>query len=240
MERRRALRVPMCAVGVQITTGDRSTPAAMVDLSLSGARVVASELPGVGARARLQLSLLGRATTIDATVAWRGTRAPCAGLAFDPLGASQRRALADALLLASFRDDDADRAVLLLVDDSPHIAELAAALRARGFAISVLATPLDAIERLTRASPPVRTAIVSSALANGTAGHVLGFLATEHPEVHRVLLTETTDRAGVTIDGRLADRVLVSPWSAYDLDAALDRIGDDPPVALARTPAGGA
>lgn len=225
MNRRRALRVPMTAVSVQVMAAGRWSRAALMDLSLWGARLVGDDLPVAGTRAQLQLSLAGRATRIETTTVWRGAGA---GLEFDPLSAVQRRTVAEALLLAGYQDDEvARRAVLLLVNGSSRAPELAAAIRARGFDLAVTTTPLDAIQRLTQSGAPVRAAIVSGALPNASGEDLLRFLATEHPHVRRVLLLESAGPLS-SVDARLADRVLLAPWTPDDLDAVFDLIRDRP------------
>jgi len=214
MERRRAIRIPMAATSAQLMSEGRWTRAELLDLSLGGARLTARELPPAGARAVLQLSLAGRATRLEATVKWRAASAPAAGIAFDPLSPAQRRLLAEAMLRAGHHEEPAAGAVLVMVNGSPLLGEVSAAIHAHGFSLAVSATPLDAIQRLARHDPPIRGVIVSGTLASGSSEHMLGFLAAEHPDVRRaraaVAVERRRPRRGVRPHrpGRRADQLI--------------------------------
>jgi hypothetical protein len=228
---RRHVRVPMSAARAQLMSLGHWCHAQVVDLSLGGARIASEEPLSPGARARLQLTLAGHAVSVESTVAWARGGDGLAGVVFDPLTAAQRRALADTIVRAGHRDDTDDGAVLLVIIGAPVEATLTNELLARGFAVAVSPTPLDAIQRLEHHEPPICAAIVSQRLPGGASDHLLALLADDYPEIRRVLLLDPAatagDRAGS--DGRRADRVLLSPWAPDDLAAVFELIGERGP-----------
>jgi hypothetical protein len=220
----------MARASAQLLSEGRWRHAALIDLSLAGARLTGDDLPAAGARATVQLSLAGRAMRLETTVMWLAAGATAAGLAFDAPAPALRRSLAEAMLRAGHHDDaDADDgAVVVLINGSPVLGEMSDAIRAHGFALTVSATSEDAIERVERRDPPVRAVIVSGALADGSGEHLLGHLAAEHPDVRRVLMIDAPQEAAQRAGATLAERVLLAPWTTEDLEAVFDLIVDRP------------
>ncbi len=113
---------------------------------------------------------------------------------------------------------DASRLGVLVVDSEALVRrELARDIVSLGHEVATAARPCEAIARLDEGDARLRVAVVGPCLGAAIdAFEVLDQLATEHPEVRRVLLTASACQlkpALAKLSGR-ADAVLARPWRA--------------------------
>ncbi len=140
---------------------------------------------------------------------WRNEES--AAIEFEPLSRAQRVSLNSALLELD-QPDGANGTILLMIDDPDAQLAIGKTLHGRGYSLVSRTTPLDVIQHYVQsAGPPLRAAVVSTALPFGAGQDVLDFLAAEHPDVKRVVLIDT-ESCGESSRASQPDLVIVSPY----------------------------
>ena len=122
---------------------------------------------------------------------------------------------------------------VLLIDDTPEIAELLAiALRDRGYDVAVSGFtaeigPLVVRERATAAVFDCAAFEMSESLYDALRADPV------HPDLPIVIVTDTPDAAVASLTGRQASRVLLvpKPFRGSDVVRALDQLLDGGPPA---------
>jgi len=177
-------------------------------------------LPPNGTRVHVQLPVPCHWLRIGASVVrkttWRNEES--AAVEFEPLTRAQQVSLNSALLELD-QPHGANATILLMIDDPDAQLAIGKTLHGRGYSLVSRTTPLDVIQHYVQsAGPPLRAAIVSTALPFGAGQDVLDFLAAEHPAVKRVVLIDTQSCNDGTRASR-PDLVIVSPFHDNLADA---------------------
>lgn len=176
----------------RLTTTDGEEHVRVADLSLGGTCLRCRTAPTAGEHVGIAMQLERRAFALGGTVAWwNGGPHACAGVEFDRIDASTRRALANAMIAASIlAEESADRGagVLLMLGDGERQLAVARELAGNGVRPLPVATPLEAVRWLADETIDIRVAIVSCDLPATAGQDVLSFLSDEYPDIARVVL----------------------------------------------------
>lgn len=119
---------------------------------------------------------------------------------------------------------------VLVVDASEGIrSSLREVLNSLGARATGVATPLEAIARITHAAPPVDAAFLGVPAGSASGQDLLQFLAAQHPAVRTIALVNNRQDAPPGTPGSEADRspaTLARPWTAARLALAIASRGD--------------
>ncbi len=203
---------------------------AIEDLSYAGARIVASYTPAIGERVQLVLSH-GSSTRTVSMVGGVVRVAPFGGdskwsavaLRFPTLSDAARELIADLTRQMQAPQRARTRATVLVVEDEHVVrAELERDLDQLGFAVHLAATPLDVVRVLDDPARKIQIALVDLGLGPANGLDVLGYLADEHRNVRRVVMSRRRgDELDREVEAGRAHGALRKPWTAETLESAV-------------------
>jgi CheY-like chemotaxis protein len=199
------------------------------NLSIGGALLCGGEAPPVGDPLSMVLHLPWRQpVTVDARVVHRQTGAagdPLFGVAFRHRTSGTRRAVAEAIRsVEQIKSWPRKPTVMVIADQSALLGEIKRDLSPLGVRIMSVKTPLDAIRLLQDWETRIDIVLVDLWIEQTNVLSLLRFLADEHPEIRRIIITDNPAGrlAKVAIAYGKVNGVLRQPWSKTSLVTALD------------------
>lgn len=229
-DRRRHLRsggVPATAI---VLAESRYAGAFVVEnLSAGGALLIGDPRHDRGEHVKILLQLEGRRRIyLNADVVRHEVRESgdhLFAVAFRNVKPAAEDRIQRAVLSALERCHVSPDARVLVVDDEPGIHRaLGRNLRALDIGMLSAATPLEAVRRLQDPEVAIDVAFVDLYLGHADGIDVLAFLAEDHPEIQRVLMSgraRTCQLELALLSGR-AHEILPKPWERQTLAKLLD------------------
>lgn len=227
-ERRQHHRHPLCTFAILSVGEARQVRCWVRDISIGGALLLGSERLEVGATyaAHLHLPWTG-SVRLPVQVkreqpGWGGARAY--GVAFDRAPRPALASILDTLLADQGTASNRSFTTAVVVTRRDGLEEaLARDLERIGVGWVLARTPLDLVLWLHHRRITISAVIVDLAFNQELLFPLLGFLASEYPEVRRVIVSDgpfLPRRGAVAIEGR-ASAVLNSPWDCHQLEQTL-------------------
>lgn len=200
------------------------------DLSAGGALLIGDPRLDLGEYVNILLQLEGkRPLHLWAEVVRHQVREAGEHLfavAFRNMRATEEDRIQGAVLSALERRRASPDASVLVVDDAPEIHRaLQRDLHAFGVGMLSAATPLEAVRHLQDPDVQIDIALVDLHLGHADGTDVLAFLAEDHPEIRRVLMSGRARpcQLELALSSGRAHEVLSKPWERRTLANLLSR-----------------